>query len=222
MSLTEFIKYISYDGEEWRPVIGFDKYYVSSFGRLISDKRKEPLLMALCFKKQRGKTYAFASLHSVRRVNASIHRLVAEAFIPNPNNYKEIDHINNIGTDNRVTNLRWCTHQENMRNPLTREIQRKYRLAHPFTKRGHPRHVDTTVFFNRHEDTMKPVVQIKDGMVIARYKSLGEADRNGYKKTSVSATINGRLKTYRGCVWMLLSDYDKMISTASSTSQAQP
>ena len=83
-----------------------------------------------------------------------------------------------------------------MNNPFTKEKQRQY------IPNG--KNMGTAVFFNRHEDTMKAVAQIKNGTVVAEYKSLGEAERNGYKKTSVSAAINGRLKTYRGCVWKLI------------------
>ena len=52
----------------------------------------------------------------IRNITTLVHRLVAEAFIDNPQGYTEIDHLNRNKLDNSVANLRWVTHSENMRN----------------------------------------------------------------------------------------------------------
>ena len=54
-----------------------------------------------------------------------LHRVVAELFVPNPENKKYIDHINTVRTDNRAENLRWCTQKENNNNPLTLQKYKK-------------------------------------------------------------------------------------------------
>jgi len=206
MTKNDYLESIKLVDEEWVFIPGYgEQYAVSSCGRVVSFKQKNPKLLTLVGQASRGKTYSHVCLNHKK---VRVHRLVAQAFLPNPNGYNEVDHINNKSQDNRANNLRWCSHKENMRNPNTRAVQRAYRLSHPFKRdeRGYPSNVDTTVFYNHHEDKMKAVVQIKDGVEIARYKSMGEAQRAGYKKTSISAVINGRLKTYRGYEWQLLSE----------------
>ena len=113
--------------EEWRPVVGYEGLYeVSSLGRVCSlhgRKGRQRYIM-----KQKLTRYGYyevqLSKDGIQR-SILVHILVARAFIPNPENKDQIDHINAIRTDNRVENLRWATSHENHINPITVENYRK-------------------------------------------------------------------------------------------------
>jgi hypothetical protein len=63
--------------------------------------------------------YSVVLCNDVRQRSECIHILMAKTFIPNPENKKEVNHINAITTDNRIENLEWCTHKENMTHAKT-------------------------------------------------------------------------------------------------------
>ena len=114
------------DKEIWKDIEGYEGLYqISNLGRIKSSYNgKEKILKPF---DNHGYFRIQLYKNGVRK-KETIHRLVAKAFIPNPENKPYIDHINTIRTDNRVENLRWVTHEENNNNPLT-NAKRKISLT---------------------------------------------------------------------------------------------
>ena len=123
--------------EVWKPIRNHENFYlVSNLGRIkrlstISKRKdgknyKRPETILKPYKNSDG--YLGIRLYKDGKSKMfRVHRIVAEHFIPNPDNKPCIDHVNTIRTDNRVENLRWVTPRENMNNEITLE---------KFNKRG--------------------------------------------------------------------------------------
>lgn len=112
--------------ELWKDITGFEGWYqVSSLGRVKRLKKvhcnhgKRNIVEREYLLRQAidHKGYFVVTVsNGVERKACKVHRLVAEAFLPNPNKKMQVDHINRIRTDNMVENLRWATSKENARN----------------------------------------------------------------------------------------------------------
>jgi len=100
--------------EKWKSIEG-SKYYISNKGNIINKDTKRILKQSILDKKGL-KTKRIRIPINGERKNCIVHRLIAEAFIPNPHNKPEVDHINRDSLDNRISNLRWATRQENIDN----------------------------------------------------------------------------------------------------------
>lgn len=108
--------------EEWRPVVGYEGLYeVSDWGNVRSLNYNKTGQVRELSKVNGKNNYLVVCLHKEgKQKEGKIHRLVAEAFIPNPDNKPCIDHINGNNQDNVVFNLRWATAAENTNNPITK------------------------------------------------------------------------------------------------------
>ena len=107
------------EGEEWRPCEEYPQFEVSNKGAVRRTDNK-------CYMKG-TKRYGYITIAASKSSRIGIHRLVAKAFIPNPDNKPFVDHINTDRSDNRVENLRWSDPKENMNNEETKRNQERAR-----------------------------------------------------------------------------------------------
>lgn len=103
--------------EEWRTIKDYPNYSVSNLGRVRNSKTGRILKSSKCGGGAEAGKYLHVILYQgsrASRKSIGIHRLVAKAFIPNPDNKPEVNHIDGNGYNNVVSNLEWVTHTENM------------------------------------------------------------------------------------------------------------
>lgn len=122
-----------------------------------------------------------------------VHVLVAKMFIPNPNNYTEIDHIDTDRANNKFSNLRWCTHSMNMNNPITKE---KIRNIPRIKGKENP------LFEGKSPDAKAVIQYDMKNNIVAKYNSVHQAARkNNFSYSCIARVCRGERKTYKKFKW---------------------
>lgn len=174
--------------EVFKNIPGLPIYYqASNFGKIKVSERKTTGRWGVQKRKQKilnptkdAKGYFFVCLEN--REIKKVHRLVALAFIPNPENKPCIDHIDGNKENNNVENLRWVTAKENNNNPVTieRYKQRKGSL-HPSAKKVHQ--------------------YSKSNILIKIYDCVKDCEEMGFNRNGVARCARGERKLYKGFIW---------------------
>ena len=180
--------------EYWKPVVGYEGLYeVSNWGRVKSLKKlvKSHNKWGECYitinekiLKKRIDKYGYERVMLYKHGKSKlkqVHRLVAEAFIDNPDNLPQVNHKDEDKLNNNVDNLEFCSVlYNNTYNERHKKIAEK----------------------NINGKKSKPVLQYDlEGNFIKEWKSVAECGRNGYNYGNVAACCRGELKTYKGFIW---------------------
>lgn len=165
--------------ETWVNVKNFEHYQVSNLGRI----RRNGHILSGGLDPDGYRTVLLYPIPTGKRKNVRIHRLIAEHFLDNQNNYPQINHINGIKDDNRAENLEWITAKRNVQHSIQLGLRTD-------------------------ESKNKPVAKCdsKTGEILKIYPSIKATIADGFLRNNVGACCRnerGR-KTHKGFVWKFL------------------
>ena len=212
--------------EIWKDIKGYEGYYmISSYGNVKSLKRvvvrnnNSPLLVEekilKCTKAKNGYIYVSLRNNGIKKM-CLVHRLVAEAFIPNPDNLPFINHKDEKPSNNCVSNLEWCTQKHNMNWGTVKERISETHKGMKQTEETINKRVSKLIGHNVSEITRnkignanrngkcsKSVLQYDlDGNLIAEFPSTMEVERKlGFLNSNIGLCCRGKYKQAYGYIW---------------------
>ena len=126
---------------------------------------------------------------SLKAIPYFVHKLVAIAFIPNPDNKQCVDYIDTNTFNNNIENLKWATIKENNNNPITKKRLSEKNAKNMQGKEGvlHP--------------NSKPIRMMKNGICLKIYQSIHLAKKDGFNDTLIIRCCKGRMKKHKGYNW---------------------
>lgn len=177
--------------EHWKPVYGYEGLYeVSDFGDVRRVNHNHTGQTSVLKPQKNTKGYLYVGLCKEGKMKRyRVHRLVAQAFIPNPYNLPEVNHKDEDKTSNVVTNLEYCDRKYNVNYGTGQQ-----RLAEALSKK---------------------VLQLTlDGKIVREWASTMECGRNGFNQGNVWACCNNKYgkqyNVYKGYRWVYAEDYYKV------------
>lgn len=192
-----------FEGELWKDINDFDGYQISNMGRIRSVDRavavgvhkKEIVGLILKTNKDRDGYECVGLKVCGKSYRKKIHRLVAEAFIDNPNDYPCIDHINGIRDDNRVENLRWCTNKMNVNYELAKK-NRSLAIKQSYVNNPNLREIRANTFG---KSNMQRIEVFQNDISLGVYDSQIQASRClGISQSLISQCTRMGIKSKKG------------------------
>ena len=182
--------------EIWISIVGYDEfknfYQVSNLGRVRSVDRIDTISDGRVFHRKgvilkpkicRKGYYRVQLYHKTKGKHINIHRLVALAFIDNPNNLPQVNHVNGDKSNNSIWNLEWVTNDDNMKHAIENGLMNfhsKARVVRQYTL---------------------------DGDFIREYKSVLDASRAlNVPHSGISMCARGKYKNSHGFIWRYVDD----------------